>query len=234
MLKEALLAPRRYVESKLGDRLVLWINPTTIDCDVGTKWPVSRHMERRTIGRLPQSVTRGLLRPVLHQFEPFVVPSRYYGDPKTIESIEKYRKVEEFIRNGNNIECTLWFRELVDELEHCGVAKHKSLHMYSVDDISAFLKTYVADLVESMRRTGYCLAKGPDLGAVIVNRRGKLDKAGSGNHRFYVAKVLGLQRFPVRVTGVHSDWWHEQKESCPKFGIRNLPAALSDVERRHQ
>lgn len=225
---------RRYVEIRLGDELTLWINPTTIDFDVGTKWPVSRQMESKINGLLPVPLTRGLIRPLLHQLEPFVIPSWCYGLPKPVGTIEKYRRVEDFIQNRRDLKSTIWYRDLVHELEHRGVATHKTLRMYGTDDIYNFFKTYVCELIESMSRTGYCLRKGADLGAVIINRHGTLEKAGSGNHRFYVAKVLGLQRFPVRVTGVHSDWWCAQKEIRANFGVCNLPGALAVVEQKHQ
>jgi len=65
-----------------------------------------------------------------------------------------------------------------------------------------------------MSQSGYCLEKGADIGTVLINRDGKLDKAGSGDHRFYVARVLGLQRFPVCVVGVHHDWWRAKGKLC--------------------
>src|SRR5690606_9032347 len=78
---------RRYVEMRLGDELILWINPRSIDFDVGTKWPASRQLEDKIIGLLPAPFTRNLIRPLLHQLEPFVIPPWCYGVPTPVHTM---------------------------------------------------------------------------------------------------------------------------------------------------
>lgn len=143
-----------------------------------------------------------------------MIPASCYRSRTLVESIGKFKKVENFIRNRNDVSSTIWYKELLDELERRGVAGHKKRRMGTVDEIDKFFQSYVFDLVDSMSQSGYCLEKGADIGTVLINRDGKLDKAGSGDHRFYVARVLGLQRFPVCVVGVHHDWWRAKGKLC--------------------
>ncbi|HSF95832.1 MAG TPA: hypothetical protein VLA52_12475, partial [Thermohalobaculum sp.] len=76
----------------------------------------------------------------------------------------------------------------------------------SAAEIEAFLRDYVLDLVASMEHRGYDVEKGGEFGSAQIGADGQLVKSGSGTHRFCVARLLGLTRFPLRVVGIHAGW----------------------------
>lgn len=78
---------------------------------------------------------------------------------------------------------------------------------------------------------------------VVLNRRGEPVRVGGGNHRFAIAQVLGVERVPVCVVGVHEKWALQQFEKSPRrdlalalqLGLRSLsitPEPRSDAAER--
>jgi hypothetical protein len=69
-----------------------------------------------------------------------------------------------------------------------------------------FFRDRVFDLIDSMAVHGFSIGKGSHFGTALVGRDGTLHESGPGNHRFYVASLLGVSPFPIQVAGVDQDW----------------------------
>jgi hypothetical protein len=106
--------------------------------------------------------------------------------------------------------------------------------MHTEDDIRAFFADYALDLADSLSANGYCLRKGKDIGTVLVGPDGSLHKSASGNHRFYVARILGISPFPVMVTGVHRAWYKNVRKTRRGDTLSELARSLAEVEQEHQ
>ena len=72
--------------------------------------------------------------------------------------------------------------------------------------IQAFFVDYVS-LFERMRAEGYRRGVGKDEPGVAIARDGEIVKTANGNHRFAIARLLGLAPIPVEVHFIHPRWY---------------------------
>jgi hypothetical protein len=229
-----MILTHRMARAKLGERLTVWVNPQKVRLDVGTKWPVTIHLKERVRGmRNVPVLSRSLMR-VIEYCDPFVIPPAFYREARSVEGLEKFEKVRDFLDNRMNMHQTLWHRALSKELRDNGVAYHKGIRMDTPRDIDSFFEGYVMPMVHSLAAEGFQMDRGGGVGAVLVGPNGELHKAGSGNHRFYVARVLGLPRFPFHVAGVHQTWFAERVDAVGGSRMKALGASLTQVESMHQ
>lgn len=195
-------------------QIILYIDPAKIKYHIGTSKPNADKFRRkiRNIQRIT-GLKKVWFRPILilhHVFESFLIDRNNYQSPINIESTEKYIRVKDFIENINNLEKTSWRKTLLDELFENGFAMHKKIIMHSEREIDDFLINYVKSLVDSIKADGYDNNKNKEIGSVLVAKDGGLHKSGSGNHRFAIARILGIKPIPVVIKGIHSDWYEEK------------------------
>jgi len=69
--------------------------------------------------------------------------------------------------------------------------------------IEEFFAEYI-DLVVRIRAEGYQSGRGRDEPGVAIGRRGEV---ANGNHRFAIARLLGIAPIPVQVHYVHAAWY---------------------------
>lgn len=217
---------------QIGEDAVVWIRPQSLTAHTGSKWPVAK----ARLARLQRVAPRALaaaLRPALKKREPFVIPARYFPAARPMTETPLYRKIADFIHRPGSVEETLWFEELARALERDGIARHKALEFRSRAEIGDFFAGYVLPLVDSLRRDGF---RGEATGfesSAVIDAAGRLTKAGSGNHRFAMAHVLALPRFPLRIVGVHAQWY--AREVLPQGDSwAALQAGFGAVAARHQ
>lgn len=191
--------------AEAGGQEVIWVDPTRIDRHSGTKWPVAKTRLKKMRRILPVALVN-LARPSLKNREPFFIPRDAFGRSKPIEVTAKYRKVEDFIENRDRVAQTLWYRELCDQLKADGRAMHKEIVMTSEDEIVAFLENYVGRLVDSLATEGFLPEHSGYESTAVIGSGGEITKSSSGNHRLSIARALGIDRFPLRIVGVHEDW----------------------------
>lgn len=218
--------------AEAGDRAVLSIDPARVDLHSGTKWPVGKQ-RLRELGRwLPAPVVR-LLRPWIKQAEPFARPRAHFGALEPVEATERYRKVADFIRHRHEVTHSLWYTDLMAELDRNGVSRHKAIEMRSRDEVLDFLHGYVGGLVESLATDGFSPDNGGFESTAVIAADGALCKTGSGNHRFNIAKALGVAPYPLRVVAVHEDWLPEGL-SPRDLTTEDVLALLPEVEAAHR
>jgi hypothetical protein len=232
----------------LGDGLVLEVDPACI-----THYAIAGHVTRRErmlLKRAFKSVPlllstferresryRRLFEFAIDRIlrrEPFVIPAAFYPQAKPIVGLQKYVRMADFIEKRDEPQASLWFEELVADIEVHGVVRHKHFCMGHRDDVLRFLDEYAGDLVDSLKCEGYQREKSVDIGAVLVGPDGSLHKAASGEHRFFAARILGVAPVPVRVQGVHADWFARHVGAGEGWELHRLRDALREVEARHQ
>ncbi len=227
--------PRTLVRPIVGEKLVLWINPETVDLHVGTKKPnlisLKNRMKRlRDTYHLPAFLERPILN--AHALvESFVIPSKNYRSPKPIVEVAKFALVKDMIENQNDIHNSIWFQKLMDDVENKGLAKHKRLKMSNQQEVEQFLKTHVLGMINSLSESGYDMSVDDEVGSGLIGPDGTIHKSSSGDHRFYTAKILGLKPFPLIIRGVHEDWY--RKAMGNRLNLRLLGEKLSEIEANH-
>lgn len=214
----------------LGQDAILLISPLKISKTVDSKYPVNAGFQR-IFNVFPRFV-RKFPKYYLRNTHPFVIPGDKYGEAIEIEENNKYKKIRDFIENMERVEESIWFAELVNQLHINKVAKHKRKLMKNKEEILYFLNNYVFDLIHSMRNFGYISSKAQDYSTVLIGPSGDLHKSGSGNHRFNVARLVGVEKYPVKVMGVHQAFLERNKINIKDLDfITSFRALLTQIER---
>ncbi|MEH6725025.1 MAG: hypothetical protein V7703_02625 [Hyphomicrobiales bacterium] len=139
--------------------------------------------------------------------------------------------MKNIIAHRDDYKQSQWYSDLLSDLTERGFAKHKKIVMASKSDIDHFMESYVLSLIDSLERDGFDFTKGGGIGRALISEDGSIHKSSSGRHRFYVARVLGINPIPVRIAGVHEDWY--RKHVGRGFRPNKLRAALSEVQANH-
>lgn len=191
--------------AEAGTRAVLWIDPARVDDHSGSKWPVGKHRLKQLGRVLPPPLVR-MLRPWAKGSEPFAIPPEHFGGVEPVTETVRYQRVADFIAHKDEARRSAWYRDLMADLERDGIARHKEIALKDEGEVVAFLEGYVRKLVDSLATEGYRSDAVGFESTAVIDAEGRLCKAGSGNHRFNIAKVLGVRRFPLRVVAAHEDW----------------------------
>ncbi|NBC27028.1 MAG: hypothetical protein GVY08_09215 [Bacteroidetes bacterium] len=225
-----MILTKQQVYRELEDKTTLWIDPRQISYYAGTKWPVTKNTQMRIESLIPVSRLSYPIVKRIRTHDPYIIPGRFYRELVPVEKMPRYFKVKNLIENREDLTSTVWYKKLVRDLETDGIARHKEIELYSEQEITEFFHSYVFDLVDSMAATGYSMKKGADIGSALVGSDGRLHKAGSGNHRFIVARIVGTSSFPVRIAGIHRELY---KKSDQNNGRDKIAGILEEVERNH-
>ncbi len=214
----------------MGDSLVVWINPSRLpDFTVGDHFPRASHLRKRMQRLGVPLPIRILIYRVMTKMEPYVIPERYF-ERRSSKKDERIReKIENFIANRDDVSRSLWHQKLIRQLTEDGVAKHKSIVMRGAEDIDNFLQHYALDLIRSMESDGYEASKAGDTGAARIDREGNLIKGGSATHRFFVARALGVSKFPMQVCGVHEAWAASVSDADGRLSSDRLAAWVQEI-----
>jgi len=116
-------------------------------------------------------------------------------------------------------------------LEKQGHTKHKKILMRSKDDIDHFMQSYVLNLLDSLEKDGFDFKQGGGIGRALIGKDGSIHKSSSGRHRFFAARELGIEPIPLRISGVHEEWYRSHIGSS--FNRKKLKAALSDIQTKY-
>ena len=226
---------RHRVRGKLGAATLVWINPRRVQFHCGSNQPYSNKMRQalhRLEHQLPvvRSSTR-LLGTVLYSLEPFGIGARLLRQLTPIEENETYLRVADAVACREDLRQSAWYGELMAELKRDGVASHKALRFRSEAEIGAFFASYVGGLIDSMASGGYDAAKAQDTGTGIIGADGSILKSDAGNHRFCVARILGVPLVPLEILGAHQDW---MRAMGIKGDLERLEAGLRQVEAQNR
>ena len=222
---------QRHFVLEAGERAVVWISPRKVTRQFGTKWPVGRARIRKLHRFLPRPAV-DLVRPAIKRAEPFTIPVQFFGGKPAVTDTHRYRLLEDLVAHRSDLRASLWFRELSDDLGSKGATNYKRRRLHSETEILEFLDTYVLGLIESIRENGFDASKSGYESTAVIDSEGNLMKTGSGNHRFCIAALLDLPRFPLVVVGAHEDWVRRNIDG--PLDVEKVVAQLPGVEARHQ
>ena len=213
-----------------GDRAVVWVTPAKVTRQFGSKWPVGRARIRTLRRVLPQAAVN-LARPAIKRAEPFTIPVTFFDAKPPVRDTHRYRLLEDLVANRTDLRASLWFQEFSGELASRGAASYKRRRLHSEAEILEFLGSYMLGLIESLRKTGFDVAKSGFEATAVIDAEGNLMKTGSGNHRFCIATLLDLPRFPLVIVGAHEAWVRRNIEG--PLTVEKVVAQLPRVEARH-
>ncbi|MBN8632067.1 MAG: hypothetical protein J0L76_14585 [Rhodobacterales bacterium] len=191
------------------------------------KFALIRLQERLPILRKPAQ----FIDVALYSVEPFKMRAGFLKDVAPVENVPTYGKIADFILHRSDPARSVWYRDLLAELERTGTATHKALVFRTEAEIRGFLENYVGGLVDSMAKTGYDRSKAHDIGTAIVAADGSIIKSVAGTHRFSVARILGVSPVPLEILGAHEDWMRAKKVNGD---LNQLRKAIREVETQNQ
>ncbi|MCC1492087.1 hypothetical protein [Cognatishimia sp. F0-27] len=225
-----MLTQKTFIE-EAGDRAVIWVDPSRVVAHAGTKWPVGKAAWRRYRRFLPKPLAVAF-RARLRAREPFLIPAAAFGDNhRPIEQDDRYRKIADFVQHRGSPQDSLWFQALAEDLSRDGVALHKTQKMHTEAEIHAFFTGYVEPMIDSLRTEGFKPEFSGYESSAVIGADGRLYKTGSGNHRFNIARVIGLDRFPLMVLGMHEAYFTAKHAGRPATTDTML-ALITEVEAR--
>jgi hypothetical protein len=109
-----------------------------------------------------------------------------------------------------------------------------SLRLDSPERVLGFLQQQL-DLFNSLAREGFRPERAPDELKVAIGRNGEIIKANGGRKRLMASRILGLERIPLRIAYMHSDWLQrhrapgEHRGDAARAALRAVRAAIVDA-----
>lgn len=141
------------------------------------------------------------------------------------EAHPTYRLLAELHAAGLQPERTALYQRLLAAAEAGRPISRRGMVLDDEAAIDRFFAAYV-DLVERMREEGYRPGASKDEPGVAVARDGEIIKVANGNHRFAVARLLGLAPIPVEVHFLHPRW-HAATPRGPDRLQRSIERAIA-------
>lgn len=216
----------------LGDALVLWIDPRSVDGFVGTKTPMTRRLVKRKW--LSTSAQRSLRR-MFKKVEPFAIPTGLFPAQRPLEETKTYRAMRSIVVADTDYRGTEWYASMVDELERNGFAVRKGREFHRREDLDRFFEEDMLGMIRSLRDIGYRSDLAPDTGTGIISSGGQVLKTVNGEHRFAAARELGVCCVPIRIVSVDRTWLRSGDGGLRREVERsNLREHLRAVEERHR
>lgn len=211
---------------QLGQALVLRVDPRKVTHHAGSKFPISRTIEQKLKG-FPKPIRKGASQ-LSTRYHPFILADDALPPVTPIELLEKDRRVKDLLSSSHYSD-SLWYQSLLAELTTKGKTRHKGIKITSQDELNKFFETYVWELVASMRRDGYVERAGSDTGTAFILSNGVLVKSASADHRFLVARHLGVRDFPLTVMGVCRGWLESTGTT-----VEHIAPALKNIAERYR
>ena len=181
------------------------IDPQKVHQHATTSYQVTNQYYKRVDNsRLLPNAVKARLSHQFFRLEPFIKNSFNYG-PKDIWAMPTYIKISNFI-DESKVQNTNWYEILSRELEGRGYARHKDNKLSSTTEIKEFLLFYRRNVVFSLQKDGF-KKNDPilEMPTVLIDKNKKILKGSKGNHRFAIAKKLGMENFPVVICGTHKN-----------------------------
>ena len=197
---------QRQARRQIGSVLLLRIDPRLIS---GSTARLEKLMTRAFRQRVPLPlpvIARGVrsLEPHL----PFVVAAKHFPDAKPLDANRSSLLMQDLVLNRADPESSLWWQDRLDELSSEGVTTVKGRSFRDENAVRRHLNEYLLPMIDGLARNGWddkLAESGP--GSASIGPHGELLKAESVNHRFFLARSLGVREFPLLVRSVHHDWW---------------------------
>ncbi|THE65144.1 hypothetical protein D8Y22_07940 [Salinadaptatus halalkaliphilus] len=132
---------------------------------------------------------------------------RWDRDTECVTGSAKYNAVFDRYEHGCRWEETGIYDEISERAARTGSYDGCTTR----DDIERRYERIDA-LYERIKAEGYEDDGSLDQVCVNIGRDGEIMFNGNGNHRLFIAKVLGIREIPVRVLVRHERWMHKRKQ----------------------
>lgn len=216
------------VKKLLGDNLILEINPQKIDQLTGAPLRPVDKVVTRMFDKL--SVSKKHTRAI---FRGFVVSGNWDKEAAPICESEKYLKILDLIQNKHEYRKSIFYHEIKNKIDNGKIYRHKNILIKNDEDINGFFKKYMLEMIDSLQNEGYLDSKAGKHGTALIGRNGELIKAFNGQHRFFAAKILGLNNIKLLITTIHRDWFRYTESGFYGKRKKNLIRSLRNVEIYH-
>jgi len=198
----------------------------------------------------PQEIEYGVRRSKLENVNGTLLPRVLDGDwdRENISEIEertRYQSMEQHFKEGLNWEETMLYQERLNELQETGSTQYGGT-VNSKEELDQIIFENLGSLYREIKKNGYKTQREikskekivnakirpdhytNDLNEIMVDigRNGEL-LFQENRHRFYIAKLLGLEKIPVRVLLRHKKWQEKRN-----LAVEN-PEALPENLRNH-
>lgn len=185
--------PRRSIEARLAEALVVHVDPRELIRDLNAKG---------IGGKRPSSSV-------------FLWDGDWDLSRGDLRRGSRYRFVSDIDEHRDDLTQTERFRQYRSRLEsgHPWSSYQQGILLDTEEKILAYLRTYLGFL-DDMAVRGFDLELGKDDLGVAVTREGRLLKVNRGLHRLAMAQRLGLASIPVVVRAVHRQWWERVVGDC--------------------
>lgn len=216
----------------LGEKAILKVDPRHIGKYYGSKHQATGNL-RRIYGRLRSARLKGLIREkIADRLESYIIRERNFNPGILIEEMPKYQLVSDFLKNIETPRESLWYQNFLHQINSLGIAKHKKHEMRSPDEILHFLDQYNHTVVQTMKSQGFCDSYTGFEATGIIDSQGCIGKTGSGNHRFMIARVLGIKDFPLKIAGIHESWIRKTSQGSDS-SYQSILQALAATQQKY-
>ncbi|ART63972.1 hypothetical protein [Kushneria marisflavi] len=200
--------PRRSIEKRLGDRLVVHIHPRDMIRDVNFKG---------VGGKRPSSSA-------------FLWDGEWDESRGDLRHGSRYEFITDLDEHRDDLTRTRRFQAHAARLKagKPWASAHEGILLDSEEKILAYLNIYLTFL-DDMACHGFDTSRSKDTLGVVVTREGHLLKINRGLHRLAMAQRLGLASIPVTVMAVHRQWWERVTAGTTgQVALDRLACALVD------
>ncbi|ARS51731.1 hypothetical protein B9G99_01510 [Kushneria konosiri] len=200
--------PRRSIEKRLGDRLIVHMHPRDMIRDVNFKG---------VGGKRPSSSA-------------FLWDGEWDESRGDLRHGSRYQFIADLDEHRDDLTQTQRFQEHAARLKagKPWASAHEGILLDSEEKILAYLQIYL-DFLDDMACHGFDTERGKDTLGVVVTREGHLLKINRGLHRLAMAQRLGLASIPVTVMAVHRQWWEKVTAGTTgQAALNRLALALGD------
>ena len=219
----------RTAQRTLGDALIVRIDPRTIHLQVTGKLPHVRRARAR-IDALPAPLPAALVSVALRAVErthPFVLTAADYPAAWPLDETVKVARLVDLVARLDDPRSSRWWTDHHRILRAGEALPLGGTLVTDEAGLGRHLDDYLLPMIASMSRDGYREDLGAEHGIVHVGSDGTLHKANKGNHRFAIARILGLTDVPVRIQCVHETWWESVARSGARRGSSAAPGGRS-------
>lgn len=181
--------PRYAVESKYKKFLTLDVPPESLNrMAVFPSGRVRRSMANRFIW--DGDWDRGGLS--FKSIDRFVLMTDIWSNKADLRNSRRYAELADMIKRGRPY--TEFNRNRM------------GIYLNTESKVLRYLEIYL-EFMTQLQAHGYDSSLEKDPVCAAIDREGGLIKTSKGLHRLAMAQVLGMKSIPVRIRGVHREWW---------------------------
>lgn len=107
------------------------------------------------------------------------------------------------------------------------------LRCKSIEELEKKYETEISSLFEKIKKEGFLIPtkNNPSIDVIYVyiDRNGNFLFGGNGNHRLAFARILGINKIPVKIRARHKEW-QEIREEIYKMNKKNI----QEVQRKYK